>query len=587
MIVPMKIITVLCLDRHRDRTLEALRDMGALHLEPVREAGHASVEAARREYEHIRMAADVLPVQPNLPPSGRTPPKVVEALWVLIHEREELQDERESLVHEEARIAPYGAFDPERARALEAHGVHVGLYQAPPRTSTEIQGEDFIRVEAESDATAIRFAVLSRGVCEVRGAADVRMPDIGLRALRQRIMAVEERLAAIERDISAYGGDHDRVAALLQEAANRIRFAEARAGMGGEASSPLVYVRGYAPAESLDRFRDAARREGWGLVVEDPAAEAVVPTLVRPPRWARPIGALMDFIGVMPGYREVDISALFLVFFGLFFAMLVGDAGYGALFLAASLWGRRRFPSAPARVFRLLDLMSGATLVWGVLTGNYFGIPAGGVLSRVTVEWLRNPDNVQALCFKIAVVHLSIAHLWNAIRFGRSLQSLAQIGWLGTTWTMYFLANDMVLGQAAPSFIWPLFIVSVALIVLFMTPVRQLKTEWFNHVMLPLNLVSNFVDVVSYIRLYAVGTASAAVAASFNGMLAPMLGSWNTGLLAAVMLFLAHALNIVLSLMGVMVHGVRLNTLEFSGHVGLQWTGRPYDPFRKLEHPAP
>ena len=152
---------------------------------------------------------------------------------------------------------------------------------------------------------------------------------------------------------------------------------------------------------------------------------------------------------------------------------------------------------------------------------------------------------------------------------------------------MYFLANDMVLGQAAPSFIWPLFIVSVALIVLFMTPVRQLKTEWFNHVMLPLNLVSNFVDVVSYIRLYAVGTASAAVAASFNGMLAPMLGSWNTGLLAAVMLFLAHALNIVLSLMGVMVHGVRLNTLEFSGHVGLQWTGRPYDPFRKLEHPAP
>ncbi|MBP7275833.1 MAG: hypothetical protein KBA51_06500 [Kiritimatiellae bacterium] len=587
MIVPMKVITVLCVEAHRDRTLEALRDMGALHLEPVRAEGHPSIEAARRDYEHIRMAAVVLPVRSNLAPSGRTPQKVVEAIWTLIHEREELQDERESLVHEEARIAPYGALDPDRARALEAHGVRVRLYQASPRTSPEIEGEEFIRVEAESDSQAIRFAVLSRGICHIRGATEVRMPEMGLRVLRQRLMAMEERLSAIEQDISAFGGDHDRVAALLRDAANSIEFAEARAGMGGAPSSPLIYVRGYAPEESLDQFREAARREGWGLVVDDPGEGDEVPTLVRPPRWARSIGALMDFIGVMPGYREVDISALFLVFFGLFFAMLVGDAGYGALFLAASLWGRRRFPNAPRRVFHLLNLMSGATIVWGVITGNYFGIPAGGFLSKVTIAWLQNPGNVQALCFHIGVIHLSIAHLWNAIRFGRSLQTLAQIGWLGTTWTMYFLANDMVLGRPAPSFIGPMFIVSVVLILLFMTPMRQMKTEWFNHVMLPLNLVSNFVDVVSYIRLYAVGTASAAVALSFNTMIEPMLGSWVTGLVAAVLLFLAHALNVVLALMGVMVHGVRLNTLEFSGHVGLQWTGRPYEPFRKLEHPAP
>jgi V/A-type H+-transporting ATPase subunit I len=105
--------------------------------------------------------------------------------------------------------------------------------------------------------------------------------------------------------------------------------------------------------------------------------------------------------------------------------------------------------------------------------------------------------------------------------------------------------------------------------------------------MLPLSLVSNFVDVVSYIRLFAVGTASFAVANNFNATLTPMFGHWASGLAAAVFLLLAHGLNIALCLMGVMVHGVRLNTLEFSGHIGMQWTGIPFQPFRSVKQPQP
>jgi len=183
----------------------------------------------------------------------------------------------------------------------------------------------------------------------------------------------------------------------------------------------------------------------------------------------------------------------------------------------------------------------------------------------------------------IGAVHLSLAHLWNIVRDPRSLQSIAQFGWLCTTWTMYFVALKMVLGLPAPGFTLPLFLTGVVCIVLFMTPVRQLKGEWFNHAMLPLSLVSNFVDVVSYIRLFAVGTASFAVANNFNAALTPMFGQWMSGVAAALFLVVAHGLNIILCLMGVMVHGVRLNTLEFSGHVGMQWTGIPFRPFRSVK----
>jgi V/A-type H+/Na+-transporting ATPase subunit I len=205
-----------------------------------------------------------------------------------------------------------------------------------------------------------------------------------------------------------------------------------------------------------------------------------------------------------------------------------------------------------------------------------------GALTRFKVDWLTHQKHIMGLCFLIGAVQLSIAHLWNIARQRKSLQALAQIGWLGITWVMYFAAGAMVLNRPFPPFMTVVLIACVALIVLFMTPARKMKTEWINHVMLPLNLVSSFVDIVSYIRLFAVGTATVAVAQAFNEIaIGSGVTSIGRGIAAALILFIGHALNIVLAGMGVIVHGVRLNTLEFSGHLGMQWTGVPYRPFAR------
>ncbi len=87
------------------------------------------------------------------------------------------------------------------------------------------------------------------------------------------------------------------------------------------------------------------------------------------------------------------------------------------------------------------------------------------------------------------------------------------------------------------------------------------------------SVVGVFSDIVSYIRLFAVGTATVTVASTFNEMAA--------GALAPLILVAGHSLNIALSLMSVMVHGVRLNMLEFSQHLGQQWSGVPYEPFKE------
>lgn len=581
MIVPMKKVTLLCVAHSREATLERLRDLGVVHLQPLHQRESEDVESARRRYEYVRHALEVLPAQTDREPSGRPPEEIVEALWKLIHELRALDDEQTALTHEQQRYAPFGDFEPAAIQSLRERGIFVRLYQAAVKPPPAVP-EEAACVVLRREKTALYFVVVSLAPVEIPHAQEIPLPAQSPAAVRQRLAAIAERRRTIQEEIARFAGDRARIEALLADAEDRWRFAEARAGMGVAAGEAIAYLQGFCPAEKVGLLREAAAANGWGLVVDDPGEEDRVPTLLRFPRWVKPIRPVLQMIGILPGYREVDISAAFLVFLSLFFAILVGDAGYGALFLVGGLVARRRFPKLSPELFTLLNIVSVVTIVWGVLSGVYFGFQPA-VLNRLAWPWLQDPENVKWLAFTIGAVHLSLAHVWNLVRNRRSLQAMAQIGWLCTTWTMYFVAQKMVLGRDIPGFVLPMFGTGVALIVLFMTPLRELKREWFNHAMLPLNLVSNFVDVISYIRLFAVGTASFAVANSFNASLTPLFGHWVSAPIAALFLVLAHGLNIILCLMGVMVHGVRLNTLEFSGHVGMQWTGLPFRPFRSVK----
>ncbi len=211
------------------------------------------------------------------------------------------------------------------------------------------------------------------------------------------------------------------------------------------------------------------------------------------------------------------------------------------------------------------------------------------------------------LCFLIGAVQLSIGHLWNVVDLikDKKLKALEQFGWFLTTCFMFFLADNMVIGSnmvsyigtsggpgapsRVPPLIWPRW-PGIVLIVLFMMPPREIKDNWFGLALLPLDLVANFTDVVSYVRLYAVGTAGFAVANAFNTMIFTGEMSWLGLLIGAVFAFLAHTLNILLCVMGVLVHGIRLNTLEFSNHKGITWSGSAYRPFagnrRRHRNPA-
>ena len=495
--------------------------------------------------------------------------------------RRVLDEEIQALSKERERIAPFGSFEPDQVKALAARGLHVGLFRAEAGKPVTLP-EAAVRMDLHQDKQHVYFGVVDQTPIEIEDAEPVKMPEQSLPAIDAALEAKRQKRLDVQSSLKSYGGDYDLVRKLAIEAEDAQSLIRARLGMGHR--GPLTYIVGYCPEDQVQGIYEASGFQGWGVIDEDPAPEEQVPTLIAHPRWVKPIKAVFDFINITPGYREIDISTAFLLFFVLFFAMIVGDAGYGCLFLLMTFLGKMKWPAAPKGIFQLMTVMSLGTITWGVITGTWFGlIQLPALMQAPVIPWLKDEKNLMLLCFLIGAVHLTVAHAWRAFVYINRPRALAELGWIATTWVMFFTARSMVLGFDFPGWGMSLFGAGVLLIALFMTPFKSMKSEWFNHVMLPLDLIGNFVDVVSYVRLFAVGMATFAMASAFNGMGLEMAEGGGIGakIGAALIVFLGHTLNIVLAAMGVLVHGIRLNTLEFSGHLGLEWKGIPYRPFTR------
>jgi V/A-type H+-transporting ATPase subunit I len=361
-------------------------------------------------------------------------------------------------------------------------------------------------------------------------------------------------------------------------------FATADGAM--QADGAVVWITGWLPADQEDELRGAARENAWGLLIRDPQEDETPPTLLRPPRLFRPVLALFKGLDISPAYTEADVSVPFFCFFAIFFAMLVGDGGYGALILIATFYARRKLPKAPRAPFILMTCFAIGTIIWGTLSNTWFGTHPG-FADNTASRWLNHPEdginNMMLLCFTLGLTHLSIARLWNFVILFPDTKALAELGWVGVLAFMYCMSCGIVGIFAVPTFIYPVFAVSLVLIFLFTLKRNELKTNGIELGMLPLNIVSALGDIISYVRLFAVGLASVKVAENFNSMAINMgLPLWAKILPLALILLLGHGLNLAMASLSILVHAVRLNTLEFSNHKGITWAGYAFKPFKRL-----
>jgi V/A-type H+-transporting ATPase subunit I len=241
----------------------------------------------------------------------------------------------------------------------------------------------------------------------------------------------------------------------------------------------------------------------------------------------------------------------------------------------------------------LLSVFSSATVAWGFLSNTWFGAQIPWLADWPTVKWLADPSyqNMMLLCFTIGVSHLVLARLWNGICKINDITAVAEFGWAGILVFMYAVTNSIVgIFSSIPQALYWVFALSLVAVFAFTVKPSELKSRGAELGMLPLNIMSALGDIISYVRLFAVGLASVKVAENFNSMAVGLLAGadeWYLKLLMSVLmvaiLVVGHALNLAMAGLSILVHAVRLNTLEFSNHKGISWAGYAFKPFKKTK----
>lgn len=587
MIVPMKKISVITQSKDAAAAISALRRLGTVHLEHQRPPKSSDLNLLR---DDLRLAERAVEILMNLPEAeGKIENKPVVDwkaasrhivdLWKRIDQLDEFS---RGLNQKISEWEIWGDFDPQEIKRLEEKNIRVKLYQVPRRELDKLPKEAIVRQIAVK-AGMVYCVVISRGrsECEFK---EIELPKMSLQRMRRRLGEDQRIRESLQADLRSQAVYIHNLSERKQTLEKEIEFHEAVSGMAEH--DKFNYLTGYLPFDAEKTFLRLAKYEKWGILVRDPFPEDNIPTLIRTPKWVSLINPVFKLLEVVPGYRELDISVPFLIFLSIFFGILIGDAGYGLVYLLLTFWFQRKYgrKASLKAVFLLFYILSSCAIVWGLLTGTFFGqewlVKAG---FKPLVPSLNEINTMLGFCFFLGALHLSIAHAWRAVLKFPSLAAFADTGWICVLWSAYLVAKTLIIGAGFPAFGKWLLIAGIAQVILFTSPQKNiLKSVGSGLGALALSLMNNFTDVVSYMRLFAVGLATVAIANTFNSLAAGIEKNNIFALfLSLVIILVGHGLNILLGPMSVLVHGVRLNVLEFCSHIDVKWSGFAYKPLKE------
>ncbi|MBR4890214.1 MAG: ATPase [Clostridia bacterium] len=630
MIVPMKKVSLITMGDKKTETLKKLRKIGIVHVE-ITEGYGEKLESLKNKISLLETTIfsigknkDVEQKETDV--SGAI--SLANEITTLSEEKKACLAELASIDAELERLKEWGDVDPDILRELSTKGVSVGLYKMP-RNEYDALGESVKTVTLFADKSTVKFIVSAKeDISEfLPERYRLTLPKTSTHAMRQKFDEISKRVDEIDEKVASYCAYTQSFNNAIKTLEKEIEFETYATGMADEKLSEnsvsVAHFTGYIEEENIDKLKRNAKENSWGLLIEDPNEEDNVPTKLKNNKLVSLIYPLTDFLGTVPGYFEYDISGWFLAFILIFFGIIFGDGGYG-LFICAvvsipvikSLVSKKTI----APVFLLIGMFGLSTILWGTLTCTWFGLTPEHlpqwlkslsipVISNVYADkiwqlpWtpdgvgLTTSQNLQIFCFSLALVQLSIAHIKGAIRNGKSVRMLGDIGSIFQLVGIFYVVCSLVVNPQVFSFglvvgrvpvgTVAISLIAVGFIMSFVfsnyegSIVKAILASLADIVSVLLGVVNVFSDIVSYIRLWAVGLAGAAISATVNELAGPFLGNFMFMIIAIVLLVFGHGLNMILNVLSVIVHGIRLNTLEFSSHLNMSWSGHKFKPFKE------
>ncbi len=612
MITPMKKVYLLSLKDERDKTLRALRELGVVHIQESQHLSTDAIVALKRDETLLQSALSALEDhnKADMPVSTETlqGPELQAKAEELINAAKQIEASKAhilSLKQDRDAYAPFGDFDEASVEALRAEGVSVYFcaHRTPLDIDSELIAAHDVSVQTISRKKDTTYSVVF-ALCPLEKLPS--LPQVHSPVYYAEAIAAEEKQSAeAQALITASAQYHSALKGELDALRAELELQSVDASML-ECEDEVLALEGFVPVPVLRPLRKWAEEQGVGLALRDPLEDEAVPTLVENNAFTRLLTPLYSLLGISPGYREMDVSFFFLVTLTIFTGMLMADAGYGALFAGLAFFMKKKGVQAKelgqwSPLSLLILLLSGSMIFWGTITGTWFASRA--LTQMVPFRYLVIPsmasypeyfgvspqtpqDTLVFISCLLGVIHLDLACILAILRDRGKKVMWAHVGWLSFLSGMFFVVISMLIPSiAAPVFVPVLLAIGFVLIVLFG---NQEEGKSFVHGIIGglkglfntvLDAIGSFSNIISYVRLFAVGVASVKIADAFNTMAAPALGGWAFPI-GVVILILGHGLNVSMGLLSVLVHGARLNLLEFSGQLGIEWSGVMYKPFR-------
>lgn len=593
-IVKLKKLTFCGLIEDKARVLDQLQTMGDLHLIPLTPSRRSREREGGKQSEQMMQALRYLRSSPNKRHQVKRSKNfnsdhVVDQVLKLKSKTRELTDKYDALQKRIKELEPWGDFQLPETGLLA--GQRFWFYIIPKRMMNKLKDCDYTWQTVHQD-NLFCYVVVIAETEPPENALPVARTHTGSIALSELEHQRDELELALE-DLQAQRESLTRWTYLLtlhcNEAWNFDNLQQAQILTRDESS--VFAVQGWLPEKHLQRYQAFAEQQGLALLIEEPTEEDRPPTLLENPPQLAGGEELVNFYQT-PHYGGWDPSAMVFFSFSLFFALILSDAGYAAVFALFLLFKWRQLgKNVKGRRIRVLAANTiFLSLLWGVLCGSYFGYAPKpeSVFSELKFFDLNDFSGMMRLTIAIGVVHIAMANLIKAYQLMPSSQALGPIGWVGLVVGGFCLWLSPADKQAILSiFGKSLLIVGAVLLVLFNSH-RRIKhwSDWFLRLLDGLKsligITQLFGDVLSYMRLFALGLASASLALTFNHLAEQVHHNLpGPGLFFSIMiLLLGHGLNLLLCILSGVVHGLRLNFIEF-----YNWSvsdeGYPFKAFSK------
>ena len=607
MISPMTKYSFVLLCGQTEEFLSKIQELGVIDitrsLKPIDETS----EKLLAEADEVKKALSVLKNCKGEPDkssvSGCSAKDVLDTDEHIAELRGELTSAKKELVARK----PWGEFSSEDLQKLEAKGLQIRFYSCPKKKFDASWGDiQPLQVISETESTVFFVTVAPAGEQYSFPIEPVAAPAGSVNEAEKTLADLQSRLDGENRKLANLKSCIGNLEKTYADRLGELDLYFAEAATEKAVDNYVTVLTGFAPVEDDDRLKKAFDELGVYYTAEAATKEDNPPIKLHNNWFARNFEVLTGMYG-MPVYDEFDPTPVLGPFFMLFFAMCMGDAGYGILLMLIALFMKLKMSdSGLGKMYRLIGFLGGMTFFVGLFLGTFFG------MSILSASWA--PSWLKALCIDgwfpdgkiagfpvqmvlavaIGVLHICLAMIIKTVNFTKRFGFSKTISTWG--WTTLIVGGIVVISLgmmevlSAEVFKWviiALAAVSGLAIFVFNTPGRNPLVNIGSGLWDTYNMVTGLLgDVLSYIRLYALGLAGGMLGNAFNIMGTMILDipvpvvNW---VFCIVILIFGHVLNLAMSCLGAFVHPLRLTFVEYFKNSGYEGTGAKYNPLVKTK----